>query len=96
MKITGSQIEIMPKDEIYTVVVHSGRGMLSVIKVLVIQNNKIIDISGVVAKFLGHKFNRIHGGVSIIGTGFSPGNEIVSDISRILFGSIDKLIHRSL
>jgi hypothetical protein len=86
---------------VYTNLLHVSRsGMYRVIGVMIMRNNKPIDISGWVAKALGWGYDRDKNGVKVSGAGMDMGFHLVYELSSVLYGYKNrggyKLEHRWL
>ncbi|MGE5862327.1 MAG: hypothetical protein ACM31H_01025 [Nitrososphaerales archaeon] len=75
-------------DTIYTINRSEG------IDVVICDDNKIIDITLAVARFIGYTLRREK--IIMRGTGYNKGYEIVYTLGEKLFGSSDSLKHMSI
>lgn len=72
---------------VYTNLLHTSRsGMFRVIGVIIIRDNKPIDISTWAAKALGWKWDRDRNGVEVTGAGMDMGFHLVYELSSVLYG----------
>lgn len=77
---------LKPNDTVYTLVTHVSRsGMQRVIRVLVIKDNKPLDISYATGRALGWKRSNKHDGVVVNGCGMDMGFHLVYALSCTVF-----------
>jgi len=77
---------LKPATIVYTILRYvSQSGMLRAISLIVIEDNKPIDISWSVAKALGWKLHKKHYGVKVQGCGMDMGFHLVYSLSSVLY-----------
>ena len=77
---------LKPGDLVYTKLEHVARsGMMRVISVLIIRDDRPIDISFEVGQVVGYKFNDRHGGLTVSGCGMDMGFSVVYNLSSAMF-----------
>lgn len=77
---------LKPGVTIYTKKVYTSQsGMLRVVDVYVVHAGEIHDISWLACQLLGYKFHRKYGGVTVKGSGFSAGFDIVYALGSKLY-----------
>lgn len=90
MKKTKEIAEVLralkPGDKIYTSVSHvSQSGMLRRVRVFIVDDGEIRDITGQVARAIDHNLN--NQGIKMVGCGYDVTFEIVYSLGRVLFPS---------
>jgi hypothetical protein len=84
--IAGLRDDLPPGSVVYTVLTHlSHTGMMRSIKTLIVVDGKLIDASWAVARAVGWKFDRDHGGVKVTGTGMDMGFHVVNTLAYTLY-----------
>lgn len=77
---------LKPGDTVYTLVTHaSSSGMSRSIRVLIVRNNDICDITYDVSRVLGYRVDQKNGGVIVNGCGMDMGFSVVYNLGYRLF-----------
>jgi len=84
---------IKRETEIYTYLDHVSRsGMYRTVKVFVVREGRIVEITSHVANVIGSRYDKRHYGIGVGGCGFDAGYDVVDSLSHVLFnGNPNKL-----
>lgn len=83
--------------EVNTVKMHTSRSAaLHVVRVLVVEDGKIRDMSSDVARALGVPFDRDRGGVRVSGGGMDMAFDVVHSLGHALWSDGRAFTHRAL
>jgi hypothetical protein len=84
--ITELRKKLKPGSRVYVKCEHSSRsGMYHVIKVYITEAGEIVEISPMVARAIGARYDRNHYGVGVSGCGFDSRHEVAYNLGYYLF-----------